>query len=52
MELGWTVVELAAAQQVGRPVDAQKFEGMQLKWNMDTDEQVYRGDSLIGVKAW
>ncbi|WP_421105535.1 DUF2184 domain-containing protein [Serratia marcescens] len=51
MELGWTVVELAAAQQVGRPVDAQKFEGMQLKWNMDTDEQVYRGDSLIGVKG-
>ncbi|NIC28276.1 DUF2184 domain-containing protein [Serratia plymuthica] len=51
MELGWTVVELAAAQQVGRPVDAQKFEGMQLKWNMDTDEQVYKGDALIGVKG-
>ena len=32
MELGWTVVELAAAQQVGRPIDAQKYDGMQLKW--------------------
>lgn len=51
MELGWTVVELAAAAQVGRPVDTQKFDGMQLKWNMDTDEQVYRGDSQLGVKG-
>lgn len=51
MELGWTVVELAAAAQVGRPVDTQKYDGMQLKWNMDTDEQVYRGDSQLGVKG-
>lgn len=51
MELGWTVVELAAAAQVGRPVDTQKFDGMQLKWNMDTDEQVYRGDTQLGVKG-
>ena len=51
MELGWTVVELAAAAQVGRPIDTQKYDGMQLKWNMDTDEQVYRGDSQLGVKG-
>ncbi|VXD05820.1 conserved hypothetical protein [Enterobacterales bacterium 8AC] len=51
MELGWTVVELAAAQQVGRPVDSQKYEGMQLKWQMDTDEQVYIGDSSLGVQG-
>lgn len=51
MELGWTVVELAAAAKVGRPLDTQKFDGMQLKWNMDTDEQVYRGDSQLGVKG-
>ena len=51
MELGWTVVELAAAAQVGRPVDTQKFDGMQLKWNMDTDEQVYRGDTQQGVNG-
>lgn len=51
MELGWTVVELAAAAKVGRPVDAQKYEAMQLKWNMDTDEQVYRGDDQLGVKG-
>lgn len=51
MELGWTVVELAAAAQVGRPIDAQKYDGMQLKWNMDTDEQVYRGDTSLNVKG-
>ncbi|RDP15884.1 hypothetical protein C4A54_02829 [Escherichia coli] len=35
MELGWTVIELQAAQQVGRPIDTQKYDGMQLKWQMD-----------------
>ncbi|HCM64779.1 MAG TPA: hypothetical protein DIT05_19900 [Morganella sp. (in: Bacteria)] len=48
-EVGWTVLELASAQQVGRPVDTQKYEGMKLKWNMDTDEQVYIGDAELGV---
>jgi hypothetical protein len=51
MELGWTVVELAAAAKVGRPIDTQKYDAMQLKWNMDTDEQVYRGDSQLGVRG-
>ncbi|WP_165431814.1 DUF2184 domain-containing protein [Atlantibacter hermannii] len=51
MELGWTVVELASAAKVGRPIDTQKYDAMQLKWNMDTDEQVYRGDTHLGVKG-
>jgi len=51
MELGWSIVELAAAIQVGRPIDAQKYEGMQLKWQMDTDEQVYIGDTGLGVNG-
>ncbi|WP_312330075.1 DUF2184 domain-containing protein [Atlantibacter hermannii] len=51
MELGWTVVELAAAAKVGRPIDTQKYDAMQLKWNMDTDEQVYRGDTQLGVRG-
>jgi hypothetical protein len=50
MELGWTVVELAAAQQVGRPIDTQ-YDGMQLKWQMDNDEQVYIGDDALGLKG-
>ena len=48
-EVSWTVLELASAQKLGRPIDAQKYEAMKLKWNMDTDEQVYIGDSGLGV---
>ncbi|MDV0603361.1 DUF2184 domain-containing protein [Raoultella ornithinolytica] len=51
MELGWTVIELNAAAQVGRPIDTQKYDGMQLKWGMDTDEQVYIGDAAKGAKG-
>lgn len=51
MELGWTVIELNAAAQVGRPIDTQKYDGMQLKWSMDTDEQVYIGDASKGAKG-
>ena len=49
MELGWTLPELASAQQLGRPVDAQKYDALQLKWNMDVDEQVYIGDTDMGI---
>ncbi|WP_043614271.1 DUF2184 domain-containing protein, partial [Chromobacterium violaceum] len=49
MQLGWTLPELASAQQLGRPVDSQKFSGMQLKYQMDIDEQVYIGDAGLGV---
>ena len=51
IELGWTIPELKSAQQVGRPVDQQKYAGMQLKWNMDIDEQVYVGDELLGLQG-
>lgn len=49
MELGWTLPELASAQQLGRPIDTQMYDAMQMKWNMDIDEQVYIGDSDMGV---
>lgn len=49
MQLGWTIPELESAQKLGRPVDQQKFAGMNLKWNMDIDEQVYIGDSALGL---
>ncbi|TDT01678.1 DUF2184 domain-containing protein [Erwinia rhapontici] len=51
MELGWTVIELEAAAQVGRPIDTQKYDGMQLKWQMDNDEQVYIGDGALNLKG-
>lgn len=49
MELGYTVQELAAAQQTGRSIDQQKHEGLKLKHQMDIDEMVYIGDAMLGV---
>jgi len=49
VQLSWTLPELASAEKLGRPVDQQKYEGMILKWDMDVDEQVYVGDSALGL---
>lgn len=48
MELKYTVLELESAARLGRPVDAQKFDGLQLKHQMDIDEMVYIGDTALG----
>ena len=48
MQLGYTIVELDAAQRVGRPLDQQKMAGLKLKYNMDIDEMVYVGDAGVG----
>jgi hypothetical protein len=48
MEVGYSIPELLSAQQAGRPIDEQKYAGMQLKWQMDIDEMVYIGDSYLG----
>ena len=47
MEVSYTIPELLSAQQMGRPVDDQKFKAMQLKYQMDIDEMVYIGDSAL-----
>ena len=49
MQLGWTIPELESALKLGRPIDQQKFAGMQLKYQMDIDEQVYIGDTALGL---
>lgn len=49
MELSYTIPELESAQKLGRPIDQQKYEGLQLKHQMDTDEQVYIGDAALGT---
>lgn len=49
MELGYSIRELAAAQQVGRSIDAQKYEGLKLKSQMDIDQMVYVGDAQVGA---
>lgn len=48
VELKWTLMELASAEQVGRPIDVQKYDAMMTKWSMDTDQQVYIGDTDMG----
>lgn len=48
MELGYTIPELESAQKLGRPVDQQKLAGIKLKHNMDVDEMVYIGDTILG----
>lgn len=49
MELKYTILELESAAKLGRPIDQQKYEGLQLKYQMDVDEQVYVGDTSLGV---
>lgn len=47
MELKYTIPELESAAKIGRPIDAQKYAGLQLKYQMDCDEQVYIGDTSL-----
>lgn len=47
MEIKFTLLELESAAKMGRPIDDQKIEGMRLKHQMDTDEQVYVGDGNL-----
>jgi hypothetical protein len=47
MEVKFTIPELESAMKLGRPVDQQKYDGMQLKHQMDIDAQVYVGDTIL-----
>jgi hypothetical protein len=51
MELKYTILELESAAKLGRPIDEQKYKGLQMKHQMDIDEQVYVGDSNIIVSG-
>lgn len=51
MELKYDILELESSAKVGRPIDQQKFAGLKLKNQMDTDEQAYFGDTSLGVKG-
>lgn len=45
MELKYTIPEIESSAKVGRPIDQQKFSGMQIKYQMDVDEQANAGDT-------
>ncbi len=51
LALGYTIPELMSAQQVGRPIDSQMYDGLVLKHNMDVDEMVYVGDTGLGKEG-
>lgn len=47
LEVKYSLLELASAAQVGRPIDDQKIAALKLKHQMDIDEMVYVGDTTI-----
>jgi len=49
LELKYSILELESAAKAGRPIDQQKYAGLQMKYQMDVDEQVYIGDTSLGV---
>jgi hypothetical protein len=46
--LKYTIPELESAIKLGRPIDQQKIDVINLKHQMDIDEQVYIGDISLG----
>src|SRR5258708_22549977 len=48
-EVSYTVPELISAQQLGRPIDSQMLQFLNLKHQMDIDQLVYVGDAAIGA---
>jgi hypothetical protein len=49
LEVKYSILELESAAKAGRPIDAQKYEALKMKHQMDIDEMVYVGDSSLGV---
>lgn len=50
-EISYTSVELERSQLVGQPIDTQKFDAMNIMYQMNTDEMVYVGDNDVGTKG-
>lgn len=50
-EVAFSIIELAQAQQSGRPIDRQKIDAMRMKHDLDFDLQTYFGDAELGVKG-
>lgn len=44
-ELSWSVFDLAKSQILGIPIDVEKYDAMNTKWEMDVDMVVYTGES-------
>ena len=51
MECSYTIPELESSILLNKPVDQEKLSGIQLKHQMDIDEQVYIGDVTLGYNG-
>jgi hypothetical protein len=50
-EVSYTSIELERSQLLGQPIDQQKFDGLNLMYQMSTDEMVYVGDTAVGAEG-
>lgn len=50
-EVSYTSVELERSQLVGTSIDAQKFDALNIMYQMSIDEMVYVGDSGVGASG-
>jgi len=48
-EVSYSSVELERSQLLGQPIDQQKFDGLNILYQMSTDEMVYVGDTAVGA---
>lgn len=48
-EVSYTIFELQQSMALGTSIDVEKLEALRLKFNMDTDMQVYVGDAGLGM---
>jgi len=46
-QISWSIVELEQSIRLNRPIDSDKLQGLNLKWNMDMDNLAYKGDASI-----
>lgn len=50
-EVSYTSVELERSQLIGQPIDAQKFNALNILYQMSTDEMIYVGDTAVGAEG-
>lgn len=51
LEIKYSLMEMESAIRAGRPIDAQKYEALKLKHQMDVDEMAYAGDAGIFING-
>jgi hypothetical protein len=50
-EVSYSSVELERSQLLDQPIDAQKFNALNVLYQMSTDEMIYVGDTAVGAEG-